>query len=186
MRRLFTALLVAAALVMPSVAAAAPPGADGKTAQEATPVYRNADYGLEAQYPAGWKAVEGLMGTAVVFASPLESKEDKFSENVNIIVEDVSAHPGMTLGKYIERAKAKLAVFITEYSPKDSRDSILAGQPAKMIEYTGRQGVFNLHILQAVTLVNGKAYVVTFTAEEGNYERYLPAAKRIIESIAIK
>ncbi len=186
MRRLFTALLVAAALIMPAAAAAAPPGADGKTAQAATLVYRNADYGLEARYPASWKAVEGLMGTAVIFASPLESKEDKFSENVNIIVEDVSAQPGLTLGKYIERAKAKLAVFITEYSPKDSRDLILSGQPAKMIEYTGRQGVFDLHILQAVTLINGKAYVVTFTAEEANYERYLPDARRIIESIAIK
>lgn len=186
MRRLFTALLVAAALVIPLAADAAPLGADGKAAQDAMPVYRNADSGLEAQYPAGWKAVEGLMGAAVFFASPLESKEDKFSENVNIIVEDVSAHPGMTLGKYIERAKAKLAVFITEYSPKDSRDSILSGQPAKLIEYTGRQGVFNLHILQSVTLIDGKAYVVTFTAEEDNYERYLPAAKRIMDSLAIK
>lgn len=184
MKKLFTVLLLAAALALPLTAAAAPADTGDKTEKFA--VYENQTYSLKMEYPSTWKAAEGVAGAIVVFLSPLESKEDKFSENVNIIVEDVSAHPGMTLGKYIELAKAKLAVFITEYSPKDSRDSILSGQPAKMIEYTGRQGVYNLHILQTVTLIDGKAYVVTFTAEEANYERYLPAAKRIIDSLAIE
>jgi hypothetical protein len=177
MRKLIAVLLFALALAPVSSAAAAEP---------VQAVYDSAAFGLRAEYPATWKVVEGVMGTAVVFASPLDAGGDRFSENVNIVIEDLADHPGMTLGKYVATAEAKLAVYLKEFSLKDRRDATLAGRPAQVIEYTGRQGEFFVHVLQTIALVNGKAYQVTFVGEEDNYARYLPAAKRIMDSVVIR
>jgi hypothetical protein len=186
MNKLFTALLLAAALALPVPAAAAPADAAAKTAQGAFAVYENQAYSLKLEYPSTWKAAEGAAGAIVVFLSPLESKEDLFSENVNVLTEDLSAHPTLTVEGYAEIGIAKLPMYITDYKHIGTRKHTLSGLPAQIIEYTGRQGVFQIHILQAMTIADKKAYVVTFTAEEANYERYLPAARRIIDSLAIK
>lgn len=184
MRKFFTALLLAAALVLPVNAAAAPANAVLKTENFA--VYENQTYSFKMEYPSTWKAAEGAAGAIVAFLSPLESKEDFFSENVNVLAEDLSAHPTLTVEGYAELGIAKLPMFITDFKLIGTRKHTLSGLPTQIIEYTGRQGVFQIHILQAMTIANKKAYVLTFTAEEANYERYLPAAKRIIESLAIK
>jgi hypothetical protein len=54
-----------------------------------------------------------------------------------------------------------------------------------VIEYPAAGGVF-VHVLQTIALVNGKASQVTFVGEEDNYARYLPAAKRIMDSVVIR
>lgn len=183
MNKLFTALLLAAALALPLPAAAAPADA-AKTENFA--VYENQTPSLKMEYPATWKAAEGAAGAIVAFLSPLESKEDFFRENVNVLAEDLSAHPTLTVDGYTGLGIAKLPMYITDFKLIGTRRHTLSGLPAQIIEYTGRQGVFQIHILQAMTIADKKAYVVTFTAEEANYERYLPAAKRIIDSLAIK
>ncbi len=167
-------------------ASAAPAGASAKTVQEEFAVYRSPAYGITAEYPAGWKAAEGAMGAIVVFNSPLEGEGDQFSENVNIMGEDLSAYPGMTVGKYAETGIAKLALFFTDFRLLDNRRHTVDGRRARLIEYTGRMGIFQVHVLQAMTIADGKAYVLTFTAEEANYGRYLPAARRIMASFAVK
>ncbi len=186
MRKLFTALLLAAALALPVPAAAVSADAGAKTAQGAAAVYSNKDYGFQAQYPAKWQVVEGAAETTVAFHSPLASAADKFSENVNIIVEDLAAHPGLTLDGYEEIGLANLAAFMPEFTLKDRRKDALAGRPAKLVEFTCRHDVYRLRVLQAMTIANGRAYVVTYTAEEAEYGRYLPAAKKIMASLAIR
>jgi hypothetical protein len=179
-------VLLLSVTVAAAAAAAAPAGAGAKAAPGAFAVYGNPAYGMTAEYPAGWKADEGAAGAVVVFYSPLEGSDDKFSENVNILVEDVSAHPGMTIRKYTETGIAQLASFFTDFRLVDNRRHTVDGRRARLIEYTCRQGEFQLHVLQAMTIADGKAYVLTFTAEEANYERYLPAARRIMESFKVR
>jgi hypothetical protein len=184
MKKLFSSLLAFVALAAAAAFALAPANTDAKAAAYA--VYENKDYAFRAEHPAAWKVVEDFSGFAVIFRSPLESSDDKYSENVNVIVEDLADHPGITADGWSELGISKLQAAIKDFALKDRRDATLAGRPAKVLEYTGRQGEFHIHVLQTITLVNGKAYQVTFVGEEANYARYLPTAKRIIDSVVIK
>jgi len=55
------------------------------------------------KYPAEWEAMQDYGGAAVVFASPQENALDADRENVNIVIQDLSANP-MTLDQYTELA----------------------------------------------------------------------------------
>ncbi|MDT8904011.1 PsbP-related protein [Anaeroselena agilis] len=186
MRKLFTALLLAAMLALPIAASAAPADAGAKSAQGAFAVYGNKDYGFQAQYPAGWQVIEGAAETVVAFHSPLTAAGDRFSENVNVIVEDLAAHPGLTLDGYEKLGLANLAAFMPELAVKERRAGTLAGRAAKLVEFTCRQDAYRLHVLQMMTIANGRAYVATYTAEETEYGRFLPAARKIMASLTIK
>jgi serine/threonine-protein kinase len=185
-----TRLVVSLSLLVALVAAVAyfaqhvMPG--GKGAGDGYAVYENADYGLKAEYPAKWQMLEDVRGVVVVFHSPLESTEDRYNDNVNVIVEDVSGHSGMTADAYAESGLAKLPAALADFRLVGSRSETLSGRPARVIEYTGRKGEFRLHFLQAVTVAGGNAYLITYAAEETSYAKYLPVARRIMASMAIK
>jgi len=126
------------------------------------------------------------MGTVVVFLSPLENAEDKFSENVNLVTEDLTAYPGMTLEKYMEINLAQLSSFVTDYKLIARENSVVSGTPATALIYTGRQGIFQLKFLQVFIVADNRAYVLTFTAEEAQYKKYEAAARGIINSFVMK
>ncbi|MGQ9780472.1 MAG: hypothetical protein ACUVRM_11485 [Bacillota bacterium] len=49
-------------------------------------LYQNKEYQIEILYPKSWRIAEETLGAQVIFLSPLESDEDKFSKNLNIII----------------------------------------------------------------------------------------------------
>ena len=148
--------------------------------------YENQNYKLSFQYPTNWKVAEGFMGTVVVFLSPLENADDKFSENVNLVTEDLTAYPGMTLEKYMEINLAQLPSFVTDYKLVARENSLVSGTSATALIYTGRQGIFQLKFLQVFIVADNRAYVLTFTAEEAQYKKYEAVARGIINSFMMK
>jgi hypothetical protein len=52
--------------------------------------YQSPLYGFQVEYPDSWQAKE--ISGIVAFFSPPEGPDDRFSENINIAVEDVSAY----------------------------------------------------------------------------------------------
>lgn len=185
-KRLFIVLSLFVAVVGAAVYFAAPAKPDAREAQDGYAVYENADYGLKAEYPARWQTLEDVRGVAVVFHSPPESAEDKYNDNVNIIVEDVPGQPGLTAEAYAERGITGLRGSLEDFRLLGNKSDTVSGRPARLIEYTGRRGDFRLHFLQAVTVAGGNAYLITYVAEEDSYAKHLPAARRILASVAIK
>ncbi|MDT8904010.1 DcrB-related protein [Anaeroselena agilis] len=185
-KRLFIALALFVAAVGAALYLTAPAKQDGGAARDGYAVYENETYGLKAEYPAAWRTLEDVPGVAVVFHSPPESAEDKYNDNVNIIVEDVSGKPGTTAEAYVERGVAGLRASLDDFRLLGNKPGAVSGRPARLLEYTGRRGEFRLHFLQAVTVVGGNAYLVTYVAEEDKYAQFLPLAKRIFASVAIK
>lgn len=145
-------------------------------------VYDNNAYGFQMKYPISWKASEGFMGSVVIFISPRENANDKASENVNIGVEDLTAYPDMTLGKFEKLSLDQIQHFITNFKLISEGDDEIAGFPAKTLTYLGRQGVLKLEFYQVFMIANNKVYAFTFTAEEGQYANYEERAKDIIKS----
>lgn len=149
-------------------------------------IYENKSYNIAFQYPSDWKFVEGFMETVVAFLSPPENANDTFSENVNLIIDELAQAPGVTLDEYFEVSRAQLATSITDYSLVSTGDSTISGMPAKTLVFTGSQDGFTLKWYQVYIIANNKAYVVTFTAENVKYQQYEPLGKTIIHSLVIK
>lgn len=148
--------------------------------------YNNSTYGFQIGYPANWKVVQGFMGSVVAFASPLENANDKFSENLNLIIQDLTPYPGMSLEKYEEITLNQLRNIITDYKLVYKGNSALADRPSRTIVFTGRQGIFQLKFMQVYMINDNRAYVITFGAEETEFTRYEDTAKRMISSFQIQ
>ena len=51
------------------------------------------------QYPLSWNLNQNQMGTSFIILSPMESEQDKFSENVNLVIQDMTGKD-IDLDKY--------------------------------------------------------------------------------------
>ena len=146
--------------------------------------YDSPAYGIRIKYPAEWTKQEQVMGAVVVFLAPTEGPSDIFQENVNIIVQDLSAQP-MTLDEYTELGLGQIEQFITDANILDSTTATLAGIPGGRLVYTGKQGQYDLKWMQVWTIKNDKAYVISYTAEIGRYSAFLETVEEMIDSFEI-
>jgi len=124
------------------------------------------------------------MGAVVVFFAPTEGPSDIFQDNVNIIVQDLSAQP-MTLDEYTELSLGQIEQFITDPSILDSSAVTLADIPGHRVVYTGKQGQYDLKWMQVWTVQNNKAYVISYTAETSKYSTFLETVQEMIDSFEI-
>ena len=126
------------------------------------------------------------MGVGVVIAvlAPRESVEDVFQENVNVIIQDLSASP-MTLEDYTKLSENQIKTLLPEGKVFNIEDFTLSGLPAKAMIYSSKQAQLSLKYLGVWAIQNNKAYLVTYTAQQDKFETFLPQAKAIISSIKI-
>jgi len=124
------------------------------------------------------------MGAIVAFIAPREGASDVFQENVNILVQDLSAQP-MTLDEYTQLSVSQIGQVITDSNILDSSAVTLAGIPGHRVVYTGKQGQYDLKWMQVWTMQNNKAYVISYTAETGKYSTFLGTVQEMIDSFEI-
>lgn len=145
--------------------------------------YDNRTYGFSVNYPSDWVMREGLMGTAVIFLSPLENKNDAFMENINIVVQDLTQP--VTLEEYVAVSVQQLRQIVVDGTILSIRRSQLDGRPCAEIIYTGRQVQFTLKWLCRVVLVQDRAYSLTYTAEMNRFDAWLDTVDQIFDSFKV-
>ncbi len=135
--------------------------------------------GVSLAHPVEWTVDEsGERGAAVIFLSPLDSG-DLFSENVNLLVQDA---PGVSLTEYATATEAQVGQQLakgTMITSSATRD--ITGE-MHQFEYTGELSGRAMHWKQVVRIREGKAYLLTFTAEEGSWDEMLFLAEAIMGS----
>lgn len=147
--------------------------------------YENTEFNFSLQYPSSWTAQEGFMGTTFLTKSALENENDLFQENINIVIEDLTGLD-FTLKKYTELSYAQLENVISDYSIISNEKTLFANTDAETIIFSGTQGKFKLKWLQVYLLYNDKAYIITYTAEETKFVKYLPFIISIITSLELR
>ena len=136
---------------------------------------------FSVQYPPQWEYDDsGLMGTNFIIFSPQENSSDQFRENVNYSTQDVSQY-NMTLDQFVELTEQQLFQMITDAKLISSERISHHNKEMHRIEYAGKQGQFSLTFYQLFWIENGIAHVLTFTAEEDQYEKYSSTARKIIK-----
>ena len=148
--------------------------------------YHSNRYGFSVRYPAQGALTENKDGAAVIFSSPMATKLDTFSENVNIVVQDISSRP-MDLQKYTQTAIHQMqVVFEQNLEIVESSPAMLAGLPAHKFVFIGKGPDTELQFMSVWTLDDLTAYQVTYTAPSSGYAQYLVKAQGIINSFSLK
>jgi len=134
------------------------------------------------EYPETWD--KRYYETAVSFVSPLDGEMDLFAENVNIIIQDLS-HKPMTLADFTELSKNQYISDYGDSSIVSIKDTIFHGEQAEKGIFSMANPVQPLKILQYWFIKNNMAYILTYTAEPKQFDRFLPTATKVIDSFKL-
>ncbi|WP_338408989.1 hypothetical protein [uncultured Flavobacterium sp.] len=137
-------------------------------------------------YPNEWELNEsGQMGSEFILLSPLSSNNDNFKENINLIIQDLSAY-NLDLNKYVEISENQIKTLITEGKIITSERVNKNGKEFQKVIYTGKQGIFNLQYEQYYWVKNNKAFILTLTCKQSEYSGYKSIGEQILNSFEFK
>ena len=146
-------------------------------------VYNN--YGVKIGYPTKWTKTDNpYEKVIVVFLSPLENSADKFSENVNIVVEDVSFYYS-NLDEYEDYTIKNMPKFVKDFKLLSSSRVTIDSLPASEMVFSSNQQGIDLKQLQITIIKDNKAYILTYSAELDSYSQYIEEANNMINSLEI-
>ena len=133
-------------------------------------------------YPDNWRLDKsGQMGTSFILFSPFSSEQDQFSENINLLIFDLTGQ-NIDLNKYVEISESKIATIITDGKIIQSKRMTNGSLNYQKVIYTGKEGVFNFKFEQYYWIENDKAYVLTLTCEEDQFDIYETQGEMILNS----
>lgn len=154
-----------------------------KTLQESWATLSKENYSI--QYPEEWKPDQsGQMNTKFMLFSPTKDSNDSFSENVNLIVEDLTGH-NISLDQYVELSENQVKSMLENGSIVSSERVNGDKEAYHKIIFTGNQGAFNLKFIQYYFVHPNKAYVLTLTCEANQFENYQATGEKILNSFQI-
>jgi hypothetical protein len=134
---------------------------------------------IKMRYPDTWTA--GTEQGILIFKSPLADAADKFQENVNVVLQDLSSHP-MTLEEFTTLSVEQYKQMKGTVEFISISDVTLAGQKTKKavlkMNYYGTQ----LKLKQMWFVKNKAAYLITYTAAEAEFANYEPLATTLMNS----
>lgn len=139
------------------------------------------------QYPADWRLDEsGMMGTSFFIQSPSTSSEDAFSDNVNLLIQDLSGHD-LDLDAYTELSESQIKTMIVDSKITEStRMKDDQGRAFHKIVYTGTVQTGELRFEQYYWVENSKAFVLTFTCEEDILDNEKEVGQKVLDSFVLK
>lgn len=138
------------------------------------------------KHPIEWDVdTSGQMGSSFFFFSKRTDDNDRFKENVNLIIQNLRGNE-LSLDKYIEISEDQINAIVTNAKILSS-DRIGVGEDTcHKIVYLGTQGQFNLRFDQYLWLIDEVAYILTLTCEEDEFKKYEAIGYEILNSFEIK
>ena len=156
--------------------------------------YNNPTYKIKMQYPADWTVSTNTLQTysgVVAFYSPLQSLTDILPAELSLSITTYSQ--GVSLDEYTKTTLAALDQQGIKVS--DSNAFTLAGKPGHRILFSppqpqpqnNNQGdpQVSISIMQAWTTIGSKVYLISYSAEESKFQKYLPTVEQMLSSLQI-
>ncbi len=138
------------------------------------------------QYPLAWIIdTSRQFGSDLFLLSPNESEMDKFKENVNVMIQNLKGL-NLDLDKFVQVSESQVKTYVTNGKVLESKRINQNGLEFHKLIYLGAQGVFSLKTEQYYFIKDEKAFVVTFVAEEDQFDKYIVIAEKMMQSFKIK
>lgn len=137
------------------------------------------------QYPKSWRLdTSKLQGTSFILFSPLENDSDKFSENITLIIQNLSGQK-IGLEEYKQISEVQTKNLLKGGSIIESSIIKTDGDNYYKIVYTMTSGKLKLKDIGICYIKNDKAYLVTFSCEIDKFEIYKSIADNIFKSFSL-
>jgi hypothetical protein len=125
------------------------------------------------------------MGMSFLILSKQTSKNDLFRENVNLHIDNLAGR-NISLDKYVEISENQIKTMLENGKLLVSRRLRKGDKEFQKMVFKGKQGKFDLKWQQYYWVEKDKAYVLTLTCEEDQYDNYLDIGQKIMNSFKIK
>lgn len=133
------------------------------------------------RYPSDWTLQPESENTVFYLYAPAESGGDRFRENVSLVVEVLPN------GKYDADSYVKEAVKLLQVQVTKNERVEWAGHEARRLVYTQRPALDVVTTNELyVWVINGKAYLLAFSREEGNDGDQAVTGQRILQTFELK
>ncbi len=123
------------------------------------------------------------MGSKFVLISPRDSAGDDFSENINLVVEDVSGG-NLNLESYVSLTVKQINKFITDVNMLSNKQIVANGDTSHQLAYTMRQGTATLYMDQRYRFRNDSAYVLSLAMQTNPEPQKLIECEGILHSFS--
>jgi hypothetical protein len=157
-------------------------------------VYDNPTHKLKLQYPPDWTASTNALPTysgVVAFYSPLQNLQDilpaELSVSVTMYLQPVS------LDDYTQTTLAALEQQGIQVS--ESNTFTVAGKPGHRVVFsppeprgqeTQDAPQVSINIMQTWTTIGNKVYLLSYSAEDSKFQKYLPMVEQMLKSLQIQ
>jgi hypothetical protein len=156
---------------------------DGKDAERDWKTHAENDYSIH--YPDNWELdLSKKNGMSFMILSPADSDSDLVRENVNLLIQDIP--DGMNMDQYIKVSESQIKSVIPGSSILKSERQLSGEAEYHKIFYTGVEGQSNYKFEQDIFLKKGKAYILTLTCEQDQFDKYQEVGDKILNSFRLQ
>jgi serine/threonine-protein kinase len=140
----------------------------------------------QIKYPETWIIdSSGTSSTDFIISSPLSSPDDRFKENLNLIIQDLKGL-NFDLDNFTALSEQQIQNYMEESEVIENERLKKDGQECQHLIYTAKNAGRILRFEQYYWIINEKAYVLSFTGELEGFEEYKTLSKQIFESFVLK
>ncbi len=157
-----------------------------KTPVENFLTYQSSDHQFAIKYPEKWEKQElqnPLIADIVLFTAPKKNSADAYQENTIVRIEELPRP--MSLEEYNKWSIGQIKTTFPDVKIIEETAKTVANNSGYSVVFEAKEGEKDLKKMQAWTLINNKAYVLTYTAEKADYPEYLKAAEGMVNSFAV-
>ncbi|MGH7998658.1 MAG: PsbP-related protein, partial [Brasilonema sp.] len=144
-------------------------------------------FGIRMRYPKTWgiQKIEDRFTGDVAKLFPRQKIDSKsFQPEVSVEIQDLKKT--ISLPDYTNSRVNEITQFLTSPRIHESHSAKLANLPAQEVIYTGKQEQYNVKMMAVWTVKDSRAYIMTYTAEESQYDAFLETAQAMINSLEIR
>ncbi|MCJ7758856.1 MAG: hypothetical protein MUP24_12010 [Gillisia sp.] len=139
--------------------------------------------GYSLSYPSNLKLDEsGNQGSEFMLFTEKTNSSDNFVENINLIIQNLETL-NLDLSKFVEITENQIKANGKLISSERIKNNTSEFQ--KLI-YSFHLNNFDLKFIQYDFVENDKAYILTFTAKENEFEKYSADMEKIMKTFELK
>jgi len=145
-------------------------------------LYENNDIGFKVKHNEDWQVEESeFYGVPIAYLMSPSGDEGDFQKIVSFLAEDLSAQP-MTLEEYSDFSLTQLEQLFADYKRISYRSTSLGGKRAKKVIYTASNEGQVFKVMQVWTIIDQKAYVLTYNVLENTFADFEKDVDDLVDS----
>ena len=142
--------------------------------------YLDMKNGFSIAFPDGWTLMENPPpGVLIAARSPLAGPTDTFTENINVVIEDLPRNA--TTAEYGAAARENFAKAVQGFKVLDKGTLEIDGRQAEYFTYTMPYGEYPLHNIVYYLVVERKTYLITCGGVEGSFDAFKDTFEKAAE-----